>query len=351
MGRLDGFSSLGKASLSGLEKIKADSVESTVATLGTTTLEGNVTQTVGAAVLKALSVDSATVSGNITQSGGTTATLKALTADTVTSSTELKCTAANGLGLYTGATKNVSLTYDGSHTYQTFAGNFYLRSGNVTRFIVGYDGSQISMGNSAVKICHGSGSPEGVITANVGSIYFRTDGGAGTSLYFKETGTGNTGWVSRSTFSSAITGYSGADISPAQGQLGDTYTLNTTTARTLNTGQQSIMSFTFDRGVGVWQLTGHYRIFVADGTNTCGITTVLGAGSLTHFYSAVIPENNSGASLNHTIPFSCVIKVTSLSTFSVTISAVLQAALVTGSIQTSSASDARYSAIQIVRIA
>jgi hypothetical protein len=45
----------------------------------------------------------------------------------------------------------------------------------------------------------GSGSPETVVTAPPGSIYINTLGGAGTTIYFKETGTGNTGWVSRST--------------------------------------------------------------------------------------------------------------------------------------------------------
>ena len=41
----------------------------------------------------------------------------------------------------------------------------------------------------------GSSSPEGNVTAAIGSIYTRTDGGVGTTLYVKETGTGNTGWV------------------------------------------------------------------------------------------------------------------------------------------------------------
>lgn len=41
----------------------------------------------------------------------------------------------------------------------------------------------------------GSGSPEGVVTAPIGAYYSRTDGGAGTSLYIKESGTGNTGWI------------------------------------------------------------------------------------------------------------------------------------------------------------
>lgn len=43
----------------------------------------------------------------------------------------------------------------------------------------------------------GAGSPEGVITAPVGARFRRTDGGAGTALYIKESGTGNTGWVGK----------------------------------------------------------------------------------------------------------------------------------------------------------
>jgi hypothetical protein len=43
----------------------------------------------------------------------------------------------------------------------------------------------------------GSGSPESSVQGAVSSIYHRTDGGAGTSLYIKETGAGNTGWVGK----------------------------------------------------------------------------------------------------------------------------------------------------------
>ena len=43
----------------------------------------------------------------------------------------------------------------------------------------------------------GAGTPEGSVTAVVGSLFSRTDGGAGTSLYVKESGTGNTGWVAK----------------------------------------------------------------------------------------------------------------------------------------------------------
>lgn len=44
------------------------------------------------------------------------------------------------------------------------------------------------------QIFRGAGSPEGVVTAPVGSIYERSDGSFGTALYVKQTGAGNTGW-------------------------------------------------------------------------------------------------------------------------------------------------------------
>ena len=47
----------------------------------------------------------------------------------------------------------------------------------------------------ASDIVSGSGSPEGSVTAPVGSMYMRSDGGASTSLYVKESGVGNTGWI------------------------------------------------------------------------------------------------------------------------------------------------------------
>lgn len=43
----------------------------------------------------------------------------------------------------------------------------------------------------------GAGSPEALVTAPVGSLYSRSDGGAGTTLYVKQSGTGNTGWVAK----------------------------------------------------------------------------------------------------------------------------------------------------------
>lgn len=48
---------------------------------------------------------------------------------------------------------------------------------------------------TAVADLAGSGDPEGVVTSSVGSTYRRTDGGAGTSFYIKQSGSGNTGWA------------------------------------------------------------------------------------------------------------------------------------------------------------
>lgn len=52
-------------------------------------------------------------------------------------------------------------------------------------------------GSGSITNWMGTGSPEGVVTARVGSDYKRLDGGAGTATYVKETGTGNTGWVAK----------------------------------------------------------------------------------------------------------------------------------------------------------
>ena len=46
-----------------------------------------------------------------------------------------------------------------------------------------------------VRVFSGFGTPEGVIAAGVGALYLRKDGGTGTSIYKKETGTLATGWV------------------------------------------------------------------------------------------------------------------------------------------------------------
>lgn len=49
----------------------------------------------------------------------------------------------------------------------------------------------------AVDLISGTGSPEGAVAAPAGSTFQRSDGGASTSFYVKESGAGNTGWVAK----------------------------------------------------------------------------------------------------------------------------------------------------------
>lgn len=55
--------------------------------------------------------------------------------------------------------------------------------------------SGVAIGGS--KINTGVGSPETVVVGNVGDVYLRQDGGAGTTLYIKESGLGSTGWIGK----------------------------------------------------------------------------------------------------------------------------------------------------------
>lgn len=85
-----------------------------------------------------------------------------------------------------------------------------LRNNSVQLFKVKTNG-YVQFGNGGPIVGFGTGSPEGVITGVRGSTWKRTDGGTGTTLYIKEAGTGNTGWV-------AVTaGGGGTPTSPAAG--------------------------------------------------------------------------------------------------------------------------------------
>jgi len=54
------------------------------------------------------------------------------------------------------------------------------------------------VGAGNVKILTGTGSPEGAATADIGSIFLRTDGGTGTTFWVKEASSGAaTGWVAK----------------------------------------------------------------------------------------------------------------------------------------------------------
>lgn len=62
--------------------------------------------------------------------------------------------------------------------------------GNFSRLVLGG-----LPGAGTVDIRTGTGSPEGAVTGTVGDIFLRTDGGAGTTAWVKESGSSTTGWV------------------------------------------------------------------------------------------------------------------------------------------------------------
>lgn len=49
-----------------------------------------------------------------------------------------------------------------------------------------------------LRVMFGTGSPAGVVVANRGKIYLRSDGGAGSTFYVKESGDGTSaGWAAK----------------------------------------------------------------------------------------------------------------------------------------------------------
>ena len=55
----------------------------------------------------------------------------------------------------------------------------------------------VTSSTALALIYSGTNTPEGAVTATVGSLFLRTNGGSNTTLYVKESGSGNTGWVGK----------------------------------------------------------------------------------------------------------------------------------------------------------
>lgn len=72
-----------------------------------------------------------------------------------------------------------------------------LSFGGASNRIANVYGRQFRPGAGTPIWTSGTGTPEGAVTAPVGSLFTRTDGGAGTTMYVKESGAGNTGWVAK----------------------------------------------------------------------------------------------------------------------------------------------------------
>jgi hypothetical protein len=97
---------------------------------------------------------------------------------------------------FAGATMRIGAVGASSSTEITCGSGVALRAnpnGTLTTFA-----NRINLGSdSGPQLWNGSVAPEGVVTAPVGSLYLRTNGGAGTTLYVKESGAGSMGWVAK----------------------------------------------------------------------------------------------------------------------------------------------------------
>jgi hypothetical protein len=108
--------------------------------------------------------------------------------------TQIATTSAGDCGFTLNSTGRLTLKLDG--TLIAGADNAQDLGRTATRWRDTFTAS-VRPGAGTAKWTSGAGSPEGSVTAVVGSLYTRTDGGAGTTLYIKESGTGNVGWVAK----------------------------------------------------------------------------------------------------------------------------------------------------------
>lgn len=81
---------------------------------------------------------------------------------------------------YTNLTKDSITTHDG-----------ITELNRMLQFL--YD--NVAGDGDTVRIYRGYGTPLNVVSAGVGSIYLNLSGGAGTTVYEKESGTDASGWV------------------------------------------------------------------------------------------------------------------------------------------------------------
>lgn len=95
----------------------------------------------------------------------------------------------------TGSDLNIK-RYNNSGVFLGTALTITRSTGKVT---IGAAGSTagLELVASGPRIMSGAGTPLSVVSAPVGSLWLRTDGGTNTTLYVKESGTGNTGWVAK----------------------------------------------------------------------------------------------------------------------------------------------------------
>jgi hypothetical protein len=176
-------------------------------------MRGNLAQLSGATSLKALTATTVTCSGMIDQ-GSNAAALAGLVSPTGYFGLNVTGNSNTYRGIVVGSGVNGNTPYiASSKNGNGVAGPLHFQTDATTRLAIDASGnvgirttapaydldvngscraSNLTLNTATVT--SSTGTPEGVLAANVGSLYLRGDGGTGTTLYVKESGTGNTGW-------------------------------------------------------------------------------------------------------------------------------------------------------------
>jgi hypothetical protein len=155
------------------------------------------------------------------------------------------------------------------------------------------------------NVQRGAGDPEGAVTGVVGDIYQRTDGGANTTLYVKESGAGtNTGWVAYGPAGGGGGGFTEGSV-PFANSAGDLIEDNNNLFFNDSTNQLAVGTNTGLFGkLTVFNTTACF-LDVKDSTQTCriGVSTPIGAllKSVTNGGDVYLEANNNSGGLKQVI--------------------------------------------------
>lgn len=93
-------------------------------------------------------------------------------------------------------TRFINVTANSSTIFNNLSTATYA-NGNIIPVPASFFASSFAFNNTTVSWTYGTGSPEAVVTAGIGSLYSNVSGGVSTTLYVKTSGTGNTGWTAK----------------------------------------------------------------------------------------------------------------------------------------------------------
>jgi hypothetical protein len=113
---------------------------------------------------------------------------------TITGTTNITSITANRDRQVTLRFSGALTVTDGSNL--NLAGNMITAAGDVLILVCSDGTNWDEVSREQGMDIAGNGTPEGAVTARTGATYKRLDGAVGETLYLKESGSGNTGWVS-----------------------------------------------------------------------------------------------------------------------------------------------------------